>query len=159
MKNGKRVSKVNEKISYIKLPNITTSNLQDVVNFLDDNEIEYVEYYAEDLQNRIDKAIEYIEKNITQNFTLETLCNQLYINKSHLHRLFLKHLQITPKKYITSKRLEFAQKLLRRGAKPIDVYLYCGFSEYSTFFRDYKKHFGYSPSQEADKKIKREIRF
>lgn len=59
---------MNEKISYIKLPNITTSNLQDVVNFLDDNEIEYVEYYAEDLQNRIDKAIEYIEKLIREEF-------------------------------------------------------------------------------------------
>ena len=54
---------MNEKISYIKLPNITTSKLQDVVNFLDDNEIEYVEYYAEDLQNRIDKAIKYYEAN------------------------------------------------------------------------------------------------
>lgn len=50
-----------ERISYIKLPNITVSRLQDVVNYLDDNEIEYVEYYAEDLQNRIDKAIEYIK--------------------------------------------------------------------------------------------------
>lgn len=52
---------MNEKISYIKLPNITTSKLQDVVDFLDDNEIEYEEYYAEDLQNRIDKAIEYLK--------------------------------------------------------------------------------------------------
>ena len=54
---------MNEKISYIKLPNITTNKLQDVVDFLEDNEIEYEEYYAEDLQNRIDKAIEYIESN------------------------------------------------------------------------------------------------
>ena len=54
---------MNEKISYIKLPNITTSKLQDVVDFLDDNEIEYEEYYAEDLQNRIDKAIKYYELN------------------------------------------------------------------------------------------------
>ena len=52
---------MNEKISYIKLPNITTSKLQDVVDFLDDNEIEYVEYYAEDLQNRIDKALDFID--------------------------------------------------------------------------------------------------
>ena len=50
-----------EKISYIKLPNITVSELQDVVDFLDDNGIEYVEYYVEDLQNRIDRAIEYIK--------------------------------------------------------------------------------------------------
>ena len=60
---------MNEKISYIKLPNITTSKLQDVVDFLDDNEIEYVEYYAEDLQNRIDKAIKFIEKNSKQCLT------------------------------------------------------------------------------------------
>ena len=50
-----------KKISYIKLPNITTSKLQDVVDFLNDNEIEYVEYYAEDLQNRIDKALDFID--------------------------------------------------------------------------------------------------
>lgn len=54
---------MNEKISYIKLPNITTNKLQDVVDFLEDNEIEYEEYYAEDLQNRIDKAIKYYEAN------------------------------------------------------------------------------------------------
>ena len=54
---------MNEKISYIKLPNITTSKLQDVIDFLDDNEIKYVEYYAEDLQNRIDRAIKYYESN------------------------------------------------------------------------------------------------
>lgn len=52
---------MNEKISYIKLPNITVSKLQDVVDFLDDNEIEYEEYYAEDLQNRIDKALNFID--------------------------------------------------------------------------------------------------
>lgn len=56
------IYKMNEKTSYIKLPNITVSKLQDVIDFLDDNEIEYEEYYAENLQNRIDKAIEYIEK-------------------------------------------------------------------------------------------------
>ena len=55
---------MNEKISYIKLPNITTSKLQDVVDFLDDNEIEYEEYYAEDLQNRIDKAIELLKEKV-----------------------------------------------------------------------------------------------
>lgn len=52
---------MNEKISYIKLPNITVSKLQDVVDFLDDNKIEYEEYYAEDLQNRIGKALNFID--------------------------------------------------------------------------------------------------
>ena len=35
----------------------TTNKLQDV----EDNEIEYEEYYAEDLQNRIDKDLNFID--------------------------------------------------------------------------------------------------
>jgi arsenate reductase-like glutaredoxin family protein len=34
--------------SYIKLPNITTSKLQEVVDYLDENNIEYIEEYKRD---------------------------------------------------------------------------------------------------------------
>lgn len=105
------------------------------------------------------KAVEYIEKNIDKNFTLDELCQELFITKSHLHRLFSEHLKITPKKYINSKRLILAQKLLRRGAKPASVFTECGFAEYSTFWRDYKKYFGYSPSEESEHTVERKIEF
>lgn len=99
------------------------------------------------------KAVEYIEKNIDKPFTLENLCKELFITKSHLHRLFSEHLEITPKKYINTKRLILAQKKIRQGEKPTQIYPKCGFSEYSTFWREYKNYFGYSPSEEADREI------
>ncbi|MBE7034478.1 MAG: helix-turn-helix domain-containing protein, partial [Ruminococcaceae bacterium] len=67
--------------------------------------------------------------------------------------LFSEHLEITPKKYINTKRLILAQKKIRQGEKPTQIYPKCGFSEYSTFWREYKNYFGYSPSEEADREI------
>ena len=81
----------------------------------------------------------------------------LYITKSHLHHLFSKHLQLTPAKYITQKRLMLARRKLRRGEKPTAVFSDCGFEDYATFFRNYKRHFGYSPAEESKAVINRTI--
>lgn len=105
------------------------------------------------------KAIEYIEENIDKPFCLDDLCDELFVTKSHLHRLFSRHLGITPKKYINSKKLILAQKFLRRGEKPVAVFEKCGYEEYSTFWREYKKYFGYSPSEENDKGILNPVEF
>ena len=105
------------------------------------------------------KAVEYIEKNIDKPFTLENLCKELFITKSHLHRLFSEHLEITPKKYINTTRLILAQKKIRQGKKPASVFTECGFTEYSTFWRDYRKYFGYSPSEEKEKITVHRIEF
>ena len=92
------------------------------------------------------KAVAYIDKNLLTLNGIEEICNELYITKSHLHHLFVKHLKITPKKYITAKRLAMAQREIYAGAKATDICFKFGFSDYSTFFRAYKKHFGATPS-------------
>ena len=97
------------------------------------------------------RALNYIEKNLSNNFTLEELCQELHITKSYLHHLFMSYLQISPKKYVITKRLAIAQKVIRSGEKPTDIYYECGFSDYSTFYRSYKNYFGYSPSEESNK--------
>jgi len=103
------------------------------------------------------KAIEYIDKNYTNCLSVEEICSELFISKRHLQHLFMEHLQITPKKYINSKRLLKAQNLLRQGEKACDIYLDCGFRDYGTFYRNYVQKFGHSPSVEYKSEIKREI--
>ena len=95
-------------------------------------------------------AIDYINENLTTVSGLDEICDMLYITKSHLHHLFIKHLQISPKKYILMKKLDKARKAIRSGKRPVDIYIDCGFSDYSTFYRDYKNVFGHSPSKEPD---------
>lgn len=102
-------------------------------------------------QSTIVKATEYINGHITDQFNIDDLASKLFITRSHLYHLFIKHLNITPKKYILHKKLLLAQRDLRMGYKPIEVCIRCGFSNYSTFYRDYKEHFGYPPS--AEKKV------
>ncbi len=96
------------------------------------------------------KAINYINSNLKTIHGLDEICDSLYITKSHLHHLFIRHLQTTPKKYILMKKLDIARQAIRSGRHPGDVYLDCGFTDYSTFFRDYKSFFGHAPSQESD---------
>lgn len=105
----------------------------------------------------INAAIEYIERHITEPLTVDAVCQNLHITKSHLHNLFVNHLKITPKKYITSKKLTMAQRELRSGLKPTEVHLNLGFTDYTTFFRDYKKYFGHAPSEEIGLEIVRTI--
>ncbi len=93
-------------------------------------------------------AISYIDENITDDISIEELCENLFVTKSHLHRLFVENLKVTPKKYILSKKMSLAQRRLCRGEKATDVAHKLGYGDYSTFFRAYKKHFGHSPSDE-----------
>ncbi len=105
----------------------------------------------------ISKAIAYINENLVEISDLDYLCDKLYITKSHLHHLFIKHLKISPKKYILSKRLSRARQAIRSGKKPCQVYIENGFSDYSTFYRDYKNFFGHSPSKENEFDIEVEL--
>ncbi len=104
------------------------------------------------------KALEYIQENLTTHIDIEALCHELYISKSYLHKLFVKYLRISPKKYIVSKRLIMAQRAIRAGEKPTIIYSDCGFSDYSSFWRDYKKYFGIAPSEEQNRSITHVIR-
>lgn len=105
----------------------------------------------------VQAAIKYIDSNIHIPLGMNDICKELFISKSHLHSLFVKHLKLTPQKYILSKKLALAQMELRLGHKATDVYLTCGFADYSTFFRAYKNHFGHAPSEEINTDILRKI--
>ena len=111
----------------------------------------------ENVNEVLSKVIEYIEDNFNSQLTLKKICNDLYVSASYLHNLFKEHLNMTPKKYIEYKRLTFAQSLLKEGRSATAVYEKCGFSDYSVFYRSYKKHFGYSPSEEKNINAVREI--
>lgn len=103
-------------------------------------------YEYEHTNEIVYNAISYIEKNLSDIINVDEIANALYITKSHLHHVFMQHMGITPKKYITIKRLSFIQRELSLGAKPTEVYEKYGFTDYSTFYRAYKSHYKRSPS-------------
>lgn len=102
----------------------------------------------------VSRALSYITEHLTEIRNISEICDALYITKSHLHHLFINNIQMSPKQYINSKKLIKARKLIRKGGKPTEIYTLCGFDDYATFFRNYKKYFGYKPSEE-DVSVKR----
>lgn len=97
----------------------------------------------------VSKAVEYIDSNLMSLSCIDEICKRLYITKSHLHHLFVKHLNISPKKYIIHKRLSLAKREIYFGKKATEVCVKYGFSDYSAFYRAYKKLFGVSPAETA----------
>ena len=98
------------------------------------------------IQSLTRQALAYIEDNLQSLSGIDEICRQIGVSKSYLYRLFQVDLQTTPKAYIMEQRLNLARQEIILGAKATAVYTQCGFTDYSTFFRAYKKHFGYPPT-------------
>lgn len=57
------------KETYLKLPNVTVGELQDVVDFMEDEDIEYIEFYEKDLKQQIEdlqQKVEQLEKELKE---------------------------------------------------------------------------------------------
>ena len=125
---------------------------------LADNHFELDESNMVMRNDMLTKAIEYVSENLEMDFSLEEMCQSLYITKGYLYKIFHQQLYISPKKYIISKRLAKAQTLIRQKKKPTEIYSECGFSDYSSFYRNYRSFFGYAPSEELNIKKIRKIK-
>ncbi len=93
------------------------------------------------------RIISYINRHISDNITLDDICDRFYISKSHLCRIFKKATASTMVEYITVKRLVNARQLILSGTPPTKAYLQCGFRDYSVFYRAYKNKYGVPPSK------------
>ena len=98
----------------------------------------------------IAKCIEYIEEHYTEPIYVEDIAKKMYVSASTLFQCFKKELGISLHKYISEKRIIHAQKLILKGENPTKIYKECGFNDYSSFYKAYKKMFSVFPS--ADKK-------
>ena len=92
------------------------------------------------------KIISYINRHISEDVTLDAICEKFYISKTHLCRIFKKATASTVGEYITVKRLVNARQLILSGTPPTKAYLQCGFRDYSVFYRAYKKKYCVPPS-------------
>ncbi len=95
--------------------------------------------------------LKFVNDNITSQLSPEEISKKFFISRTTLYSLFKKSTGTTFHDYVTAKRLIIARELLRLGNKPTYVATYCGFTEYTTFFRLYKKRFNQSP-REINKK-------
>lgn len=94
----------------------------------------------------LSRALSYINDNLTTLTGIDEVARSCFVTESYLYRLFKNELHKTPLKYISAKRLLLAERMISDGEKPTTVYEKCGFTDYTTFYRNYRSYFGHSPS-------------
>ncbi len=102
--------------------------------------------YAHERTSVVSDAVDYINDNLSSRLDIELLSGLLHMSESAFAHLFKRELGMTPHKYIEEKRLYLAKRLIAEGGKPSKIYSECGWSDYSSFYKAFRKMFGYSPS-------------
>jgi len=92
-------------------------------------------------------AIDYINNNYSGELTLETISKNAYVSANQLCKLFKMYCNTTVSKYIVSKRITEAKKLLAEGKSVTDTAFMCGFNDYANFIRVFKKTVGTPPGR------------
>lgn len=100
-----------------------------------------------DTRELIQSVIDYVDDNITEEFTVDDLCNLAGYSYVHLCRLFNLYVGMSPKEYITRRKLLFAVYEMRNGISKIDIAMNYGFNTYAGFYKAFKREFCCSPSE------------
>ncbi len=109
------------------------------------------------MDQRIHKSLQYIASNMASKLGLDQLAQVACLSKSQFHHLFKQEVGTTPFKHIEKVRLDHAYHILIQQPHNIqNLTEQCGYNDYETFSRAFKKKFLLSPDDLA--KIVNQIR-
>jgi AraC-like DNA-binding protein len=100
------------------------------------------------------QIMDYINNNYKNNITLSDIAKNFFLSVSSISHIFKDEFGVSIKKYIIGKRMNEIRISLQNGKRVQEVSEEFGFSNYSTFYRSYCKHFGIPPSHTKNYKIK-----
>lgn len=95
---------------------------------------------------KILKIMDYVNDNISNGFSLEDICKHTGLSESYMCKEFQGYMKTTVISYARTKRVMLAEAFMAQGERPTDIFKVCGFTDYSTFFRTYKKVMSSIPS-------------
>ncbi|SFP89417.1 AraC-type DNA-binding protein [Butyrivibrio proteoclasticus] len=91
--------------------------------------------------------IEYINKNLSKDLTIERLADHFYMSKYHMMRVFKQETGYSVHQYVSEKRILYARTLIMSGTPATSACLEAGFKDYSSFSRAFKLQLGILPSE------------
>ena len=106
--------------------------------------------YDKEFINKINRLIE--ENMDNDEFSVATVTQKMGISRSFLHIKMKNLLNVSMGDYIRKKRLNMACELLKQGFNVSETAYRTGFSDPNYFSKAFKREFGLTPSEYADKK-------
>lgn len=133
-----------------KIDNMKTP--EEILLFLKSTCISLTDLVAKSKENAhypstIRKCIHFINANLHEKLTLETLSKVCGVSPDYLSALFKKTTGQTVTSYIKEKRLEAAKQMLQKKYATSEVAYYLGFCSESYFIKCFKEQYGITPKK------------
>ena len=105
------------------------------------------DFVQKESEKLLEKSLEIIKNNYWD-LKINDIAKSLGITRSYLYKIFMEHLNVSPKKYLDEYRLSVAYELLRSGNYTIiQVSKAVGFESAATFSTIFKNKYLISPSE------------
>ena len=112
------------------------------------------EYKDKELHTYIQDAINFINSNYMNSITVNEIANNVNLSRSHLYKLFIKNLKVSPQKYLINLRMYKATLLLKNTKLPIgEVANKVGYTDSLLFSKTFSKYFSVSPLNYRNNKL------
>lgn len=106
----------------------------------------------DDVIDRAESIMNYIDQNIYRNFTLDELSEYFFLSKTQLLRIFEDKYKISPMKYASTKKIALSMYYLSKTKIPIATIAETfSFSDAKYFSKVFKKHVNQTPREYRQK--------
>jgi AraC-like DNA-binding protein len=95
---------------------------------------------------QISKAVDHIHSNMAEVISVDELASLANMSTSGFRKSFREVMHMPPLQYAKSIKLNQAQIFIREGKNASEAGYMVGYNSPAQFSREYKRHFGYSPS-------------
>ena len=121
-------------------------------------------YYNDNAkEDKFDKSniaitiLEYVKSNFTMNITYKSLRDKFFVCDSTINKIFKTSSGMSFNDYLNDLRLNYANDMMHNETNELNISKIAelsGYRTYSTFYREYLKKFGVSPSEVYSKNVK-----